>query len=772
MDADGRIVEFNPAAEHTFGYKRAEVLGRPLADTIIPPAERGAHQAGLVRYLASGESTLLGKRLEVSARRRDGTEFPIELAVTRIDAGGSVMFAGFIRDISDRKRTQAALQQSERELADFFENAAVGLHWAGPDGTILRANQAELELLGYRREAYVGHNLAEFYLDAGVLQGIVARLARNEPVHNCEAQMRCRDGSAKYVLIDANARWEDGQLIHTRWFTRDLSEYKRVEQEVQRYVAEVEASRGRAEQQAAELAQRAVELTEARNAALEAARVKSEFLANMSHEIRTPMTAILGYTDLLSDLEAGAEEHTSYLDTIRRNGEHLQRIINDILDLSKIEAGKMTLERIACSPAQLVSEVIALMRPRALAKGLTFTADYRGPIPARIHADPTRLRQILMNLFGNAIKFTECGGVQVVLRMAEASEAARSTLLVEVIDTGIGIAPETQGRLFTPFSQADASTTRRFGGTGLGLTISKRLAEMLSGDLTVCSTLGKGSTFALVLETGPLDGIPMLRNPSENSMPAPAPRARADRATLRLTGRVLLAEDAPDSQRLISFYLRRAGAQVETAEDGRVACEAALAATGARARFDVILMDMQMPRLDGYGAAARLRSAGYRGPIIALTAHAMEGDRDKCLRAGCDDFLTKPIDPERLLETIHHYMCPDHVAPGEAPTAEPSSELAEITAEFVAGLPARAAALEQSLAQKDIDTLVVLSHRLKGTAGGFGFPAITAAAAELEASAKAHEPPDDLDVRVQRLAALCRQARAADPSLPTEGLTT
>jgi two-component system CheB/CheR fusion protein len=772
MDEQGRIVEFNPAAEKTFGYTRAEVLDRPLAEAIIPPSLRGAHQAAVARYLATGESAVLGQRLELTAMRSDGTEFPVEVAITQTGAEGRPTFIGFIRDISDRKRAEAGLKQSERELADFFENAAVGLHWAGPDGTVLRVNQAELELLGYTREEYVGHNIAEFHVEPEVIQDIFARLSRNEPIHNCQARMRCKDGSIKYVLIDANARWERGALVHTRCFTRDLTDYKRVEQEVQRYVAEVEEARRRAEQQAAELARRAMELTEARNAALQAARVKAEFLANMSHEIRTPMTAILGFTDLLSDAEAGEAERASYLETIRRNGEHLQRIINDILDLSKIEAGKMTLERIACSPVQLVREVSSLMRTRAVGKGLTFGVEYRGPIPARIHADPTRLRQILINLIGNAIKFTECGGVRVVLRMAEVTEAVRPSLRFEVVDTGIGITPDVQARLFTPFSQADASTSRRFGGTGLGLTISKRLAEMLGGDVTVRSTPGDGSTFVLTLDTGDLDGVPMLEDPGEAQVPLPAARAAAGAAGFRLAGRILLAEDAPDTQRLLSFYLRRAGAQVETAEDGRVACEAALAAAAAGASFDVILMDMQMPRLDGYGATARLRSAGYAGPIIALTAHAMEGDREKCLRAGCDDFLTKPIDPQALLGTIGQHLRPGAGSPRRAaPIPDRDPELAEITATFVAGLPDRAAALERSLAANDLESLAVLSHRLKGTAGGFGFPAITEAAGRLEASAKARGSLDEIGEHVRRVVDLCRRARASlpDAAVAAEG---
>jgi len=325
-----------------------------------------------------------------------------------------------------------------------------------------------------------------------------------------------------------------------------------------------------------------------------------------------------------------------------------------------------------------------------------------------------------------------------------------------------------QHKLFNPFTQADASTTRKFGGTGLGLTISKRLAEMLGGDISVRSAQGQGSTFVLTLETGPLDGVPMLEDPRE-AHGRPAARRPARGAKQRLRGRILLAEDAPDSQRLLSFYLRRAGAEVAVAENGKVACEMALAAAAAGTSFDVILMDMQMPALDGYGAAARLRGVGYNGPIIALTAHAMEGDREKCLRAGCDDFATKPIDPATLIETTRQHLARgrDH-ATLESPDASPVlvstltseiPEVARLTAQFVAGLSGRVAAIEQSLAEGNFDALTTLAHQLKGTAGLYGFPSLMEAAANLEISAKTRPSLDEVRERVRVLIDLCRKAR-------------
>jgi signal transduction histidine kinase/CheY-like chemotaxis protein/HPt (histidine-containing phosphotransfer) domain-containing protein len=523
--------------------------------------------------------------------------------------------------------------------------------------------------------------------------------------------------------------------------------------------AEVDEARRYAERHAAGLARYAAELAKTRNAALESARAKSEFLANMSHEIRTPMTAILGYVRLLSERTISDDEHTEYLTTIRRNGEHLLRILNDILDLSKIDAGRMTLERIACSPAELVNEVASLMRARAIEKGLSLEVEYRGAIPQYIEADPTRLRQVLLNLVGNAIKFTEVGRVRIGVELGTGPEGAR--LQIEVSDTGCGLTGAAQATLFDAFTQGDASTTRTSGGTGLGLAISQRLSHMLGGDITVKSTPNEGSTFTLSIQAGCLDGVPMLDHPTEIlRRPATSP------ATMSLPSRprVLLVEDALDNQRLLARYLREAGAEVAAAADGITACDMAMGALAAGTPFDVILMDVQMPKLDGYHATARLRGMGYDGAIIALTAHAMESERGRCLDAGCDDFLSKPVEPAELIATIAKHLDERparHTAPVEAPV---SSHLAgegldELLGEFVGALPDRVAAMERDLSTSDLDQLAVHSHQLKGTAGAYGFPHLTEAAAELETAVKARRPHPELRAKLQRLGALCMRAR-------------
>jgi len=406
------------------------------------------------------------------------------------------------------------------------------------------------------------------------------------------------------------------------------------------------------------LEQRVVERTaqfeSARREAEESTRCKSEFLANMSHEIRTPMTAILGYADLMVDRSQSAADRNDSVQTIRRNASHLLSIINDILDISKIEAGKLHVEHVQASPAEIMADVEKLLRPRALEQGLAFDVDIPGAVPSRIHTDPTRLRQIIMNLTSNAVKFTVKGGICISCRMATSPDAERPVIRFDVSDTGIGIAPSEMESLFGAFMQADTSTTRKFGGTGLGLMISKRLARMLGGDITVVSEPGKGSTFSLEVQTGSLHGVAMIHGPMPSQVPADSTAGSAVPSDALRGVRILFAEDGPDNQRLISFVLKKAGAGVEIAENGRIAVDKVL--TPGAVAFDVILMDMQMPELDGYGATAELRTRGYRGPIIALTAHAMEGNRERCVEAGCDEYATKPIDRNALVALIRAFV--------------------------------------------------------------------------------------------------------------------
>ncbi|MFQ5412765.1 MAG: ATP-binding protein [Phycisphaerae bacterium] len=361
------------------------------------------------------------------------------------------------------------------------------------------------------------------------------------------------------------------------------------------------------------------------------------------------------------DPEQSENDRTMAVQTIHRNGKNLLEILNDILDLSKIEAGRLETEILECAPVQILADVESLMRIRASEKTLQLSFSCPGSIPRTIRTNPTRLRQILINLVGNAIKFTEIGEVQVVTRL-EYPDVGNPLLRIDISDTGIGMTREQVNSVFHAFSQADTSTTRRFGGTGLGLTISKSLAMMLGGDISIRSSPGKGSTFSVTIDAGPLDGVEMLESPSTAVTPQPSEPKQGPQAT-RLDCRVLLAEDGVDNQRLISLILRKAGADVTIVENGQLALEAACAAREEGRAFDVILMDMQMPVLGGYDATRQLRERGYEGIIIALTAHAMGGDAEKCLNAGCDGYATKPIGRPELIELVRRYAAESTSSP-------------------------------------------------------------------------------------------------------------
>ena len=395
-------------------------------------------------------------------------------------------------------------------------------------------------------------------------------------------------------------------------------------------------------------------LEEARDKAYESARAKSRFLANMSHEIRTPLNGILGFTKMLMDYHDSTpeEERRSQLETIHRSGEHLLAIINDILDVSKIESGRMKLEKKRFSLDTLLQDVEKLMRLKAEEKGIGLEFSWEGPRVQSIESDPTRLRQILINLVGNAIKFTDEGKVSVTGRLEESEE--RPVIRFDVSDTGIGIEPDKLDGIFNAFVQADTSVTRRFGGTGLGLTISRRLAEMMGGSLTVASEPGKGSTFTFWIAPSAL----VLADSASDA--APAGDADGDVAEetnrkpdpLRPGLRVLVVEDVPVNQKLVLAFLAEMGVdQVVTVDNGAVGVERAQAES-----FDIILMDMQMPVMDGYEATRTLRALGIQTPIIAMTAHALSGDAQKCLDAGCDDYIAKPIDMDLLWRKLAQWQ--------------------------------------------------------------------------------------------------------------------
>jgi len=413
----------------------------------------------------------------------------------------------------------------------------------------------------------------------------------------------------------------------------------------------------------------------AKETAESATVAKSRFLANMSHEIRTPMTAILGFAEELIEGRLSEKDRIDTTRIVVENGRYLLGLINDILDISKIEAGKLEVETLPTSPIAILRAVVRLMEPRATEKGLRFEVEYAGALPETIVSDPTRLRQILINLVGNAIKFTESGEITVRVALRR-SGAQPPHIEFAIADSGIGLSDEQRETLFQPFVQADATTTRRFGGTGLGLSISKRLAKLLGGDIVVESTPGVGTTFRVDVPTGEISGVRLIdvtelaertaaagesrsacdATSSDDSTASPA----SDVATRTTRGaarsiRVLVADDTEMNQKLVRRILERSGMTVDLAHDGEQAVQAVLASMEPDTAYDVVLMDMQMPVLDGLEATRYLRLHGCMLPIIALTASCMPADRARCLDAGCTDFVMKPIDRVGLIETIREH---------------------------------------------------------------------------------------------------------------------
>ncbi len=409
-------------------------------------------------------------------------------------------------------------------------------------------------------------------------------------------------------------------------------------------------------------------LDKARTSAEHANRSKSEFLANMSHEIRTPMTAILGYTDVLLDADEPDEVKQSATEVIKKNGDHLLSVINDLLDLSKLESGKLEVESRPTPIRDLVREVVSLLQMRAVEKRIALTLEIDDTVPAIVRTDPLRVRQVLLNLVGNAVKFTERGGVKVVARWA-ASTSGEKRLAFEVIDTGIGMSPEALTRLFDPFSQADSTMTRRFGGSGLGLTISLRLARLLGGDIRVQSRLDVGSRFAFTFDPGRTEaGDEATLEATRRSGGAAVSAAGAETAVpTDLAGRILLVEDVKVNRELLRRILEKAGLTVEAVEHGQEALDRVAAVHHRGECFDVIIMDIQMPVMDGHTAIGKLREDGYPGHVIACTAHALGGDREKCLESGFDDCVTKPIDRKLLLSKLSAVLEAGSSRPVDAP---------------------------------------------------------------------------------------------------------
>ncbi|MEJ5260469.1 MAG: ATP-binding protein [Anaerohalosphaeraceae bacterium] len=511
--------------------------------------------------------------------------------------------------------------------------------------------------------------------------------------------------------------------------------------------------------------------------AQEASRAKSEFLANMSHEIRTPMNSIIGFSDVLNEEPGLDPEHRKYIQLILNNGRMLLQLINDILDFSKIEAGKLNTEIVEISLREFLEDLNSLLRPMALNKGLDFEILQCSDLPVMIYSDPVRVRQCLVNLVSNAIKFTESGHVFVNVYIQRQDEA--DYIRFDVEDTGIGIPADKIEKIFEAFTQADGSTTRKYGGTGLGLTITKQLVHLLGGYMEVRSEVGKGSVFSIILPTGVNVKDQPVMNRYEHTETAVQELAGEKSVPQGpLKGRVLVAEDAKGNQVLIRLLLEKMGVETDIVENGQLAVERAL-----QGGYDLILMDVQMPVMNGLDAARLLREKGCRLPIIALTAHAMKEDEKRCLAAGCSGYLQKPIDRERLKEVLSQYLSgkdddmdkqvdqirsqveqltdlcrsaigsPEQSAP-KNPAAKTAPlirwedlsqicddpEILQVVAQTVLEeTPSVLQQLQQAVESKDVPNVQLLAHRIKGTARNMAASELAEKAFALELAAKSNQ---------------------------------
>jgi PAS domain S-box-containing protein len=532
-----------------------------------------------------------------------------------------------VQSYEAQKNSQAL---REKEQQNHFQASLLGMVnqaiiASDTEGKVIFWNRFAESLYGWKSEEAIGQNIASLFIPPESLEiaseAMKVILTGESWIGEIEL-MRKDGGRFPGIVTDSPVYDTLGNLVGVVGATIDISARKAVEEELIRSKREAD----------------------------DANRLKTQFLANVSHEIRTPLGAIIGFTEILLDPTFPQEEKVDYLSTVLRNGSQLMSLVDDLLDLAKIEAGKLEMEKLEFSPVAIVDEIVAALRLKAAERRVLIEVIWKTEIPATVTSDPRSLRQILTNLLSNALKFTEKGKVQVLIEYQSVTMTGRMRgLYFSVTDTGIGISDEQRKKLFLPFSQADSSTTRRYGGTGLGLALSQRLAVALGGNLTLAkSSPGVGSTFELHVDPGETRGLIVPGNTPFVSNPETLRSGGIPTSKIALKGlKVLVVDDAQDNQFLISRLLKQAGAEVVIASDGR---KGVLRALEQQDELALVFMDIQMPEMDGYQATEYLRSCGFFKPIIALTAHAMVGERDRCLAAGFDDYMTKPIQRALLLQ--------------------------------------------------------------------------------------------------------------------------
>ena len=761
----GIIDSCNDAVERVFGRKKSELVGETVAILLPDGVNLAALRRTARATIQESESSLQrGIILEGQGRHANGRFFPTEISLSRYVADGKTLYTAIVRDITERKRDMEALREGQEKLEMAIKGAKLGLWWWNiATGETYYSESCKEQLgyapneLGQTYETWIPLIHPEDWEQVR-LDGIRYREHPEGDFHS-EFRVRAKDGSYRWILTWARLYPDEhGRRVRLGGCRIDVTHIKLVE----------------------------AELVKARDAAEEANRAKSVFLANMSHEIRTPLGVIIGYAEMLRRGGGGLQTEEN-LAAIHRNAESLLSLINDILDLSKVESGNLAVDRVRFPLLPLFDETWSALAIKAREKGLCLTFNYEWPLPETIESDAFRLRQILFNLLSNALKFTEHGEVRVESRLIGGPEQGASYIEIDVIDTGPGVPPAAHERIFSPFAQADTAVTRKYGGTGLGLSLSRRLARALGGDLLLkWSQPNRGSCFSVRIATGPLDGVRLIQAGEwreKTNAVAKHKAAETSSSHHALAGlHMLLVEDYEDNQALMKTRLQSQQARVDIANNGEEGVAMAL-----HTPYDIVLMDLQMPVMNGYIATARLREAGYRQPIIALTANAMKGERERCLRWGFDDYLAKPVDTAALISSIKEHVKPSKPASqGNEPAAKaaaappgpakPSHEATGRTAPlisplaqdkdllphlraFLGRLPKRLARLQMHIKQDDRDIAIHLAHQIKGCGGGYGYPDMTRLASWIEDGLKSGAPLSDVQRDLDELWQVLENAR-------------
>jgi PAS domain S-box-containing protein len=722
-DANGVIQIFNVGAQRMLGYAAADVMNKITPADISDPQELIARAKALSIEIGTpitpGFEALVFKAsrgiediYELTYIRKDGSRFPAVVSVTALRDAQDVIIGYLLigTDNTARKLVEAEQKKLDQRLRDqqFYTRSLIesnidALMATDPSGIITDVNKQMEALTGCTRDELIGAPFKDYFTDPERAEAGIKLVLSEKKVTDYELTACARDGKQTVVSYNATTFYDRNRTLQGVFAAaRDVTERKRVE-------AELRAAKAVAES---------------------ASQTKSDFLASMSHEIRTPMNAIIGIADLLAKTPLSPEQN-KYVQIFRRAGDNLLHIINDILDLSKVEASQLEIERTGFSLNDLLEKVTEMVAVRAHEKGLALVCEIAPKVPTALVGDPTLLSQVLLNLLGNAIKFTESG--EVALRVTpDADSTVPGALRFTVSDTGIGIPGEKLDEVFERFTQADSSTTRRYGGSGLGLTISKRLVELMGGRIWVESEVGKGSVFSFAV---PLEIWARARRPTA------APVGTGPETPLPALS-ILLAEDSPDNCTITMAYLEDTPYRVEIAENGAIACKKFIAG-----HYDLVLMDRQMPIMDGLTATRTIRAwekANDRPPtpIIALTASALKGDRETCLAAGCTAFLTKPIKQEVLLQAIKERSI---VAPPSSKEessrmdtilvrAEP--KFADLIPVFLQNCRKNVIAMLDALDRGDFETVEILGHGMRGAGGSYGFQPITDIGAALEQAAE------------------------------------